>query len=957
MHFFEKTVGVARELYRLAQDTVSSPHSVRIFISNGTNATMKVVGQSEWKGSCTCSFKSLSPGHAGLVHFAGDGDTSGSVELEVGDDRLLIAASSTTFAAPSFSLEFAKDETTTYQSFYKAFLNMTKSTFMGLEGDSHYSMGNGHVAYITEALQGADSMVHVTLGLIKLGSEGKTRSASFSSGSTQVTDITPSDGTQETLSSMPFSLVHKALLLETLESSSQLAFAEWCQGVSKPQEYTFAGRRTKRGDSRSSVRGVSPKNLGHVVFLMEFAGLLRGITRLDINDRAFTVNLLVSAFVLSGALNVSNDVLGPALKEWRDTAPQKFSNNWDRLNDYMVYRDLGMDLAAAVETWFDRGLIVLRTAALQAAMQLSPVMEKWDKVEPRNPKSWYSGSKQRSSQRRRCFGCARKRRKPPKQKPPTSPTGSSASRLKSSASSLFPHYHKWSPTVIEESTDLGIAEHLTSHSSGCNDPEDKSLASGWLVKTVQECIHESAEFSERREEMLLALKFKMTAEEAQAAMEQYCRWVSGSRRRFKIGVGGETGTTMRVESWGPEVCAGLDMGCTCDPATMISSLGRGAEAYKSMSTNSKSGEFFFFSADKRFIIKTISEHEGEVLFRMMPEYQCHLRRVPRSLIVRYGGLYRAEMPDMGWLYFTVMASVFDPEYPPGEMFDVKGSTFKRKAKQGEKVGKDEDWCGRSRRLNLDLAAMREFRAAHEQDAAFMMAFGVMDYSLLIGIHTLADCEGPQGSGWREGGGMWSNTAPEIYFVGLIDFLISYGVKKQTENLARTLQGHGEDASCVDPETYALRQVRFVRSSILPDKPENRTWGGTRGTLIVSNISADNLRRADILAKSDPYCVVSLGLQKATTATIRNNLNPRWTDSLSLAVDEGHLSMDIELSIWDEDHVRSIEGSDDLLGKLRVKMSEVLEGSPLEIKKPLEQVKRGTLSVCLEYVPTVMSVSL
>ena len=48
-----------------------------------------------------------------------------------------------------------------------------------------------------------------------------------------------------------------------------------------------------------------------------------------------------------------------------------------------------------------------------------------------------------------------------------------------------------------------------------------------------------------------------------------------------------------------------------------------AGPYKSMSTNSKSGEVFFFSHDKSYIIKTVSLAEGELLQGMLPAYQDH----------------------------------------------------------------------------------------------------------------------------------------------------------------------------------------------------------------------------------------------------------------------------------------------------------------------------------------------
>ena len=87
---------------------------------------------------------------------------------------------------------------------------------------------------------------------------------------------------------------------------------------------------------------------------------------------------------------------------------------------------------------------------------------------------------------------------------------------------------------------------------------------------------------------------------------------------------------------------------------VLESLGESSGDYKSLSTNSKSGEFFFLSNDRKFLIKTVSENEGLLLFRMLAEYQEHMRSLPASLIVRFAGLYRVEVADDKWKYFLVM---------------------------------------------------------------------------------------------------------------------------------------------------------------------------------------------------------------------------------------------------------------------------------------------------------------
>ena len=90
---------------------------------------------------------------------------------------------------------------------------------------------------------------------------------------------------------------------------------------------------------------------------------------------------------------------------------------------------------------------------------------------------------------------------------------------------------------------------------------------------------------------------------------------------------------------------------------LLESLGESSGEYKSLSTNSKSGEFFFLSHDRKFLIKTVSEAEGRLLFRMLPEYQDHIHSLPASLIVRFAGLYHVEVGSGSWKYFLVMILV------------------------------------------------------------------------------------------------------------------------------------------------------------------------------------------------------------------------------------------------------------------------------------------------------------
>jgi hypothetical protein len=56
--------------------------------------------------------------------------------------------------------------------------------------------------------------------------------------------------------------------------------------------------------------------------------------------------------------------------------------------------------------------------------------------------------------------------------------------------------------------------------------------------------------------------------------------------------------------------------------------------------NSKSGQFFFYSYDGKYMIKTQTKEECVLLRDIMPQYVEHLSSNPNSLLVRFYGMHR-----------------------------------------------------------------------------------------------------------------------------------------------------------------------------------------------------------------------------------------------------------------------------------------------------------------------------
>lgn len=69
----------------------------------------------------------------------------------------------------------------------------------------------------------------------------------------------------------------------------------------------------------------------------------------------------------------------------------------------------------------------------------------------------------------------------------------------------------------------------------------------------------------------------------------------------------------------------------------ISSQPVGDYNYIEFISNSKSGQFFFYSHDGKFMIKTQTKEENKFMKRILPHYYKFLTENPHSLLVRILG--------------------------------------------------------------------------------------------------------------------------------------------------------------------------------------------------------------------------------------------------------------------------------------------------------------------------------
>lgn len=178
-----------------------------------------------------------------------------------------------------------------------------------------------------------------------------------------------------------------------------------------------------------------------------------------------------------------------------------------------------------------------------------------------------------------------------------------------------------------------------------------------------------------------------------------------------------------------------------DPADYLLSL-TSKYILSELGSPGKSGSFFYFSRDYRFIIKTIHHAEHTYLLRILPEYYEHVKANPHTLLSRFYGLHRVKLPRGRKIHFVIMNNIFPPHRDIHETYDLKGSTVGRdypeeKAKQNPRaVLKDLNWIHRGRTLELGPEKRALLAEQLRRDAVFLKQVNVMDYSLLVGIHNM-----------------------------------------------------------------------------------------------------------------------------------------------------------------------------------------------------------------------------
>nr|XP_031544800.1 phosphatidylinositol 4-phosphate 5-kinase type-1 alpha isoform X1 [Vicugna pacos] len=279
-----------------------------------------------------------------------------------------------------------------------------------------------------------------------------------------------------------------------------------------------------------------------------------------------------------------------------------------------------------------------------------------------------------------------------------------------------------------------------------------------------------------------------------------------------------------------------------------------------------SGSLFYVSSDDEFIIKTVQHKEAEFLQKLLPGYYMNLNQNPRTLLPKFYGLYCVQAGGKN-IRIVVMNNLLPRSVKMHIKYDLKGSTYKRRASQKERdkplpTLKDLDFLQDiPDGLFLDADMYNALCKTLQRDCLVLQSFKIMDYSLLVSIHNIdhaqreplgnesqhsVDTRRPapqkalystamesiQGEARRGGtvetddhmGGIPArNSKGErlLLYIGIIDILQSYRFVKKLEHSWKALVHDGDTVSVHRPGFYAERFQRFMCNTVfkkIPLKP-------------------------------------------------------------------------------------------------------------------------------------------
>uniref|UniRef100_A0A8C2JJH5 Phosphatidylinositol-4-phosphate 5-kinase, type I, gamma b n=1 Tax=Cyprinus carpio TaxID=7962 RepID=A0A8C2JJH5_CYPCA len=256
----------------------------------------------------------------------------------------------------------------------------------------------------------------------------------------------------------------------------------------------------------------------------------------------------------------------------------------------------------------------------------------------------------------------------------------------------------------------------------------------------------------------------------------------------------------------------------------------------------------------------------------------NLNQNPRTLLPKFFGLYCVQSGGKN-IRIVVMNNILPRIVRMHLKFDLKGSTYKRRASKKERekskpTFKDLDFMQDVQDgLLLDVDTYNALLKTLQRDCLVLESFKIMDYSLLLGVHNLDQAEreqqmeGSQSSSDEkrpaaqralystamesiQGGAACGGSIDAddtmggipavsgkgerlLLFIGIIDILQSYRLIKKLEHTWKALVHDGDTVSVHRPNFYADRFFRFMSSTVFKKSSSLKASPVKKGRVVLT----------------------------------------------------------------------------------------------------------------------------
>ncbi|XP_055306684.1 phosphatidylinositol 4-phosphate 5-kinase type-1 alpha-like, partial [Sitodiplosis mosellana] len=268
---------------------------------------------------------------------------------------------------------------------------------------------------------------------------------------------------------------------------------------------------------------------------------------------------------------------------------------------------------------------------------------------------------------------------------------------------------------------------------------------------------------------------------------------------------------------------------------------------RELSNPAASGSLFYLSNDDVFIIKTVQHQEAEFLPKLLSGYYTNLNQNPHTLLSKFFGLYSFEGNGKN-VRLVVMNNLLPSSVKIHQKYDFKGAIHKRKLNEEDRAKssptyRDLDFMEHHPNgIFLESDTYNALMKTIQRDCRLLESFGIMDYSLLVGVHNLDlairekqektkrpshvipdprtishkhhdPLDRPGGIPARNGKG-----ERLLLFIGIIDVLQSYRLKRKLEHAYKSMVHNGNAVSVCDPSFYSLRFQDFIANTVFKKMP-------------------------------------------------------------------------------------------------------------------------------------------